>query len=175
MKNSTSPNSRKHVNKTEWVDKTDARRKTQSCLAYRVYTVRHLVHIWTPMLKFLNGCSGQALLLSLFFFAVLYLWFVKTPQVQNWFCYVLSVRNQLVLGMSHSVSVFPSCLMTSHQFLSRQMFTCSSGVTDIPLKWCHVLMDTNRNAALFLCLSAFNFSCHVRLFHWEHIKQICCF
>lgn len=32
------------------------------------------------------------------------------------------------------------------------MFTCSSGVTNIPLEWCHTLMDTNRNAALPLFL-----------------------
>lgn len=47
---------------------------------------------------------------------------------------------------------FLHAIITSHQFLPRQMFTCSSGVTNIPVEWCHMLMDTNRNATLPLFL-----------------------
>lgn len=71
---------------------------------------------------------------------------------------------------------FLHAIITSHQFLPRQMFTCSSGVTNIPVEWCHMLMDTNRNATLPLfprCVCYFSHP--FRLYWCERINLQICF
>lgn len=68
------------------------------------------------------------------------------------------IRHWLTEVMSMCMSqCFLHAAVTFHQFLSRHLFTCSSAVFDILLKWCHIFIDINRNAALLSWLLFFLF------------------